>query len=148
MVDLDTRRAQLTRLLEALNNQLHGIEDELESHHNRDWEELAVEREGDEVLEGLGNKGQAEIRQIKSALARMDAGEYPGPQTGLRLWRKHPKSFRKTRPAPRPRPPRTAFPGCSRAGRIPQNPMMTRMSCSTTCPSKALLGILEAQWIA
>lgn len=76
MVDLDTRRAQLTRRLAVLDSQLHGIEDELESHNNRDWEDLAVEREGDEVLEGLGNKGQAEIRQIKAALARMDAGEY------------------------------------------------------------------------
>lgn len=76
MVDLETRRAQLTRRLAALDSQLHGIEDELESHNNRDWEDLAVEREGDEVLESLGNKGQAEIRQIKSALARMDAGEY------------------------------------------------------------------------
>jgi len=76
MVDLETRRAQLTRRLAVLDSELHGIEDELESHNNRDWEDLAVEREGDEVLEGLGNKGQAEIRQIKSALARMDAGEY------------------------------------------------------------------------
>jgi len=76
MVDLDTRRTQLTQRLAVLDSQLHVIEDELESHNNRDWEEMAVEREGDEVLEGLGSKGQAEMRQIKSALARMDAGEY------------------------------------------------------------------------
>lgn len=76
MVDLETRRAQLTRRLAELDSEMRGIEDELESHNNRDWEDMAIERESDEVLEGLGTKGQAEIRQIKSALARMDAGEY------------------------------------------------------------------------
>ena len=55
---------------------LHEIEDELESHNDRDWEEAAVEREGDEVLEGMGVSGQQEIRMIKAALERMDAGEY------------------------------------------------------------------------
>ncbi|MDE3079488.1 MAG: TraR/DksA C4-type zinc finger protein, partial [Paracoccaceae bacterium] len=41
-----------------------------------DWEELATEREGDEVLETMGLSGQIEIRMIKAALARIDAEDY------------------------------------------------------------------------
>lgn len=76
MIDLATRRAGLMKRLETLNAKLHQIEDELESHHTRDWEEAAVEREGDEVLEGMGVSGQEEIRMIEAALERMDTGEY------------------------------------------------------------------------
>jgi RNA polymerase-binding transcription factor DksA len=76
MTDLAQRRAQLTDRLTALEARLHEIEDELDSHQSKDWEELAVEREGDEVLESLGVSGKAEIARIRAALARMDAGEY------------------------------------------------------------------------
>ncbi len=75
-VDLITRRSQLTRRLEAIDTRLHEIEDELESHQTKDWEDLATEREGDEVLEGMGRTGQHEIAMIKAALTRMDEGEY------------------------------------------------------------------------
>lgn len=76
MIDLATRRESMTKRLKDLDVKLHEIEDELESHNDRDWEEAAVEREGDEVLEGMGVSGQQEIRMIKAALERMDAGEY------------------------------------------------------------------------
>jgi len=76
MTTLDERRAVLTARLQELDAKLHEIEDEIESHQSRDWEELAVEREGDEVLERMGLSGQAEIRMIRAALARMDAGDY------------------------------------------------------------------------
>ena len=76
MTELAERRAQLEDRLAALDARLHEIEDELDSHQSKDWEELAVEREGDEVLEQLGVSGQSEIAQIRAALARMDAGEY------------------------------------------------------------------------
>ncbi len=76
MIDLTTRRTELERRLAVLDTRLHTIEDELESHDNRDWEDRAVERESDEVLEGLGTSGQVEIRMIKAALQRMDDGEY------------------------------------------------------------------------
>ena len=56
------------------------IQDELrtaiESNMDMELYEAAVEREGDEVLEGMGVSGQHEIRMIKAALERMDAGEY------------------------------------------------------------------------
>jgi RNA polymerase-binding transcription factor DksA len=74
--DLTARRAQLMARLSELDTRLHEIATELASHSNPDWEEMATEREQDEVLEALGDGGQAEIRQIWAALARMDQGEY------------------------------------------------------------------------
>ena len=76
MTDLASRRRELEDRLGALNVRLHEIEDELDSHQSKDWEELATEREGDEVLERLGVSGQAEIARIRAALKRMDEGTY------------------------------------------------------------------------
>lgn len=76
MKTLEERRAQLETRLQELDARLHEIEDELESHQSKDWEELAVEREEDEVLESMGTSGQAEMRMIRAALKRMEEGEY------------------------------------------------------------------------
>lgn len=74
--DLAARRAQLKARLAELDHRLHGIEDELLSHQARDWEELATEREQDEVLTALGDEGKLEIRQILAALDRVRTGDY------------------------------------------------------------------------
>lgn len=76
MPDLAIRRAQLEERLAFLEERLRELDAELDSHQSKDWEELATEREADEVLERLGQSGQSEIAQIRAALARMDAGEY------------------------------------------------------------------------
>ena len=76
MTDLAQRRRELEERLKALDTRLHEIEEELDSHQSKDWEELATEREGDEVLERLGVSGQEEIARIRAALKRMDEGEY------------------------------------------------------------------------
>lgn len=73
---LATRKAQLEARHAELTARLTGIEDELDSHNNPDWEELATEREADEVLEGIGVSGQQEMRQIEVALLRLSEGEY------------------------------------------------------------------------
>jgi RNA polymerase-binding transcription factor DksA len=70
------RKAVLEQRLAELGVRLEAIEEELDAHQNPDWEELATEREGDEVLEATGNAGLAEITQIRAALARMNAGTY------------------------------------------------------------------------
>jgi RNA polymerase-binding transcription factor DksA len=63
--------------LGELERRLHGIEAELDSHASpADWEELATEREEDEVLEGMGQSGLREIEKIRAALARIDEGSY------------------------------------------------------------------------
>ena len=76
MTSLATRKTQLEARLADLRGRLAGIEAELDSHHSNDWEELATEREGDEVLEGMGVSGQQEIRRIEAALQRLAEDEY------------------------------------------------------------------------
>lgn len=76
MIPVSERKTQLEARLADLTGRLAEIEQELDSHHDPDWEDLAAQREGDEVLEGMGLSGQQEIRMIKAALARIDSGEY------------------------------------------------------------------------
>lgn len=76
MTTLATRKTQLEARMADLKGRLSGIEAELDSHQSADWEELATEREGDEVLEGMGLSGQQEIRRIEAALQRLSVGEY------------------------------------------------------------------------
>lgn len=76
MASLEDRKHQLLKRLGELDSRLHGIEEELDAHQSKDWGELAVEREEDEVLEGIGSSGLAEVRQIRAALARIDEGSY------------------------------------------------------------------------
>jgi RNA polymerase-binding transcription factor DksA len=52
------------------------VDAELDSHDSKDWEDLATEREADEVLEDLGQAAQAEIARIDAALRRIEVGEY------------------------------------------------------------------------
>ena len=73
---INARKAQLEKRLHDLEHRLTEIEAELDSHQSRDWEDLATEREADEVLEGLGLSGQQEIRMITAALERIESGEY------------------------------------------------------------------------
>lgn len=75
-VPLPTRRKMLEARLVELGTRLETIEEELDSHHDPDWEELAVQREGDEVLEATGLAGKAEIPLIHAALRRIDDGSY------------------------------------------------------------------------
>jgi RNA polymerase-binding transcription factor DksA len=76
MTDVNARKTQLMSRLKELDSRLHVIEDQLDDPRPSDWEEAAVEREGDEVLESLGTQGEAEIRRIRAALQRMRDGSY------------------------------------------------------------------------
>lgn len=75
-MEVTERARQLKERLAELESRLETIDHTLEAPHSKDWEEQAVEREGDEVLEDLGHAGEAEIAQIRAALSRIDAGEY------------------------------------------------------------------------
>lgn len=72
----ETRKAELEARREDLMKRLHGIGAELDSHESKDWEEMATERESDEVLHDLGQSAQAEMRMIDAALQRVAEGEY------------------------------------------------------------------------
>ncbi|MCI2398996.1 TraR/DksA family transcriptional regulator [Aliiroseovarius subalbicans] len=76
MTDVAKFRAVLENRQKELEALLQEIDEELDSHQSKDWEELAVEREGDEVLERRGTDAQAEIAKIKAAMARMDEDEF------------------------------------------------------------------------
>lgn len=76
MKDPAKMEATLRNRLAELEARLVGIEAELDSHSSKDWEELAVEREEDEVLEGMGQSGLAEIEKIRAALGRIEDGSY------------------------------------------------------------------------
>jgi RNA polymerase-binding transcription factor DksA len=76
MATLGERKRQLLNRLAELDGRLHDIEAELDTHQSKDWGELAVEREEDEVLEGMGISGLAEVKQINAALARIEDGSY------------------------------------------------------------------------
>ncbi|MCF3593907.1 TraR/DksA C4-type zinc finger protein [Rhodobacteraceae bacterium LMO-12] len=76
MKQIAERRAQLLNRLAELDERLHDIENEFDTHQSKDWEEMATEREDEEVLEGLGLRGQEEITRIRAALKRMRDGEY------------------------------------------------------------------------
>ena len=66
---LRARRAELTR-------HLTEVEHTLDEAPPKDWEDRSSERQGDEVLETLGQAELAELRQIDAALDRIAEGEY------------------------------------------------------------------------
>lgn len=76
MIPTTQRKAILEARQASLLRRIGGIRDELASHQEKDWEELATQREGDEVLESLGVEAKVELRTIKGALARLDSGDY------------------------------------------------------------------------
>lgn len=76
MIDIATYRRTLLDRLAELDIRLHDIESELDEPRSADWEDQATEREGEEVLERLGESGQAEIARIRAALARIRDGKY------------------------------------------------------------------------
>lgn len=67
------RRAELEQRLQGITRDVRHEDNPLSG----DWEEQAVQRESDEVLDALGNEARRELAQIKRALVRIDNGEYP-----------------------------------------------------------------------
>ncbi|MGB8621887.1 MAG: TraR/DksA family transcriptional regulator [Paracoccaceae bacterium] len=76
MATLGERKKVLESRLAELESRLHEIEHDLDEGYSRDWEEQAVEREEDEVMESMGTSGVQEIARIRAALARIDEGSY------------------------------------------------------------------------
>ncbi|MBL4726799.1 MAG: TraR/DksA family transcriptional regulator [Rhizobiaceae bacterium] len=76
MPTINERKQQLTKRLGELEARLNGIETELDQPMSQDWEDRSAEREGDEVLESMGNSGLDEIAMINAALERIENGAY------------------------------------------------------------------------
>lgn len=75
MTHADRKATLLARRAELIGN-IDRIEDELDDPVSKDWEEAATERQGDEVLEALGQQDRAEILRIDAALDRVENGDY------------------------------------------------------------------------
>ena len=76
MKSVQDRKRQLETRLAALDATLHEIEEALDQPPPRDAEDRATEREDDEVMEGLGTKGEREMAMIRAALTRIEDGTY------------------------------------------------------------------------
>jgi RNA polymerase-binding transcription factor DksA len=74
--DMQKYERQLLDRLDELHARLEEIDEDLIEPADPDAEERATEREGDEVLENLGLAGQAEIKMIQAALARIKDGSF------------------------------------------------------------------------
>ncbi len=61
---------------QELLSELDHIETDLDAPATKDWEDRASERQGDEVLEALGEHDLQELRQIDAALKRIEEDEY------------------------------------------------------------------------
>lgn len=79
MVDFNEIREKLLKRRDELNRRIHEITDNVRHVDGplpSDFSEQAVEREGEEVLDALGEAGRRELSQINRTLARIDTGEY------------------------------------------------------------------------
>jgi RNA polymerase-binding transcription factor DksA len=69
-------RARLERRLRELLARTGKIEADRRQPTDRDWTERATELENDEVLAKLDALERLELREIRAALGRLDAGTY------------------------------------------------------------------------
>jgi len=76
MTDIATRKAKLMEKLNEMNARLIKVEDALDDPMPKDWEDAAIEREDDEVLEEVGHAAQREKAMIVAALERVVSGDY------------------------------------------------------------------------
>lgn len=76
MSRVDEVRERLERRLSQLRTRAGKIQSDLRRPGDRDWEEQALERENEEVLERLDEAEIAEIDEIRAALARLDDGTW------------------------------------------------------------------------
>jgi len=74
----DTRQ-HLEKRLRDLMQRLHKVEGNRRRERNPldpDWQEQAITRQNDEVLDGLDAEGHRELGGIRAALDRLDSGTY------------------------------------------------------------------------
>ncbi len=76
MIDLAHFKKKLTTRAKELGARLDEVEDLLDNPHTKDFSDQAIEREQDEVLEGLGQSAARELHLIREALARIKNGSY------------------------------------------------------------------------
>ena len=76
MIDIDKFKLRLEDKLRELTARAEEIDEDLSEPPDSDWQENAVEAADDEVLEEIGDVTLEDIRQIRLALGRIEAGTY------------------------------------------------------------------------
>jgi len=76
MPDISVTRRLLEGQLNELLERASGIEEVLSDRGDSDWEENAVEMEGDEAMAAVGDVTKKEIQEIRLALSRLSSGTY------------------------------------------------------------------------
>lgn len=76
MTEISEIKTKLETRLQELDERSHEIDDALSEPGDDDWSESAVESEDDEALEEIGSLAVDEIRKIKVALRKIEAGTY------------------------------------------------------------------------
>ena len=76
MIETSAYESLLLRRRSALARRLKGSETQLSSAHSKDWEDQAVEREPEEVIETLSDADREEMRGIYAALLRIRDGDF------------------------------------------------------------------------
>ncbi|CAG7856859.1 hypothetical protein MCAMS1_01510 [biofilm metagenome] len=79
MKEYEEVRSHLIDMLEELDERLSKITADVKHETvelEKDWEEMAIQSENDEVIDYLGNAARMERDRVKEAIARIDKGEY------------------------------------------------------------------------
>ena len=76
MTNWTTARERLERRHSELRESLAHYRRDLQTAHSGDWQERAVETEGDEVFEGQETSAPHEIEQIDAAMGRIEFATY------------------------------------------------------------------------
>jgi RNA polymerase-binding transcription factor DksA len=76
--EIEEARRKLIEMRTQWDRRLAAIRSDRrrEGGFEKDWDEQAIQRENDEVLDGLDETGRRELEGIEAALARLDAGTY------------------------------------------------------------------------
>lgn len=75
-MDVKKQKSILLRRRAALVGDISDIEHALDEPMPTDWEDRSSERQGDEVLEALGQADLAELKRIDAALERIEEKTY------------------------------------------------------------------------
>lgn len=75
-MDISARKQALQDRRAKLAGHLIEVEHSLDQTPPKDWEDRSSERQGDEVLESLGQVELAELKRIDAALVRIEDGSY------------------------------------------------------------------------
>ncbi|SEB13594.1 MAG: TraR/DksA family transcriptional regulator [Candidatus Thiothrix putei] len=72
----EEKHKHLKELEKVLVSRIDNVSHDLSSEHSADSAEQITERENEDVLRNLKEETQLELKQVRSALKRIDSGEY------------------------------------------------------------------------